>query len=91
MPWGMGRHGLFSRSSFTESGVRWLARSKMRRLDQLKIRTRGRRVRIERREGAEVVVRVELVRAPQMPKTVLGRTKVGKSLSVKSQRMLRRF
>lgn len=69
-----------------DSGRRWLERSKMKTRAQLKRIIRGRRGRrVDRSCVVREVVRAGPERAPRKPKTELGRTKVGKSLSVKCQ------
>ena len=82
---GTGRHGLFTASSNTEFGSRWLARLKTSRLNQFQSTTRGSRRRTSPRRGVEFVVRRSPANALQMPTAVSGMTIVLRSLQVKSQ------
>ena len=80
-----GRHGLFTESSNTEFGSRWLARLKTSKLNQFQSTTRGSRRRTSPRRGVEFVVRRSPAKALQIPTAVSGMTMVLRSLQVKSQ------
>ena len=86
LPVGNGLHGLFARSSSTDSGSLWFAKSKIKTFDQLKRITRGSRWSNFVLDGLSWVVRQRPELAPRMPKAVFGTTNVGKLLSVYSHR-----
>ena len=82
-PEGIARQGLLIESSRIESGRRWLARLKMKRLSQVQRIAEGSREKMTGREGVvDVAVRWGPERAAARANEVVGRTVVFKSLLV---------
>ena len=73
-----------------ESGSRWLASVNTRVLSHVQVTVCAMRARIDTSRGCGIVVTAGPERALKIPKAVSGMTKVLMSLSVKSQRVLKK-